>query len=130
MNARHMTCERALLVLISEVEHDRRDEVIAARLHASRCPRCSAAYDPTDPDGVALSVVDGHAKIVATSLRVGLFAVAVAQLVLATPWLVGKSLLPDSHVAVSHLTRDGALGLVIAALGLITVWRPRYVYST
>jgi hypothetical protein len=52
------------------------------------------------------------------------------QFVIAVPWLVGHSLIPDSHIAVSHLTRDGALGLVSATVGLVTVWRPRYVYST
>ena len=63
-------------------------------------------------------------------LRVGLLGISLAQLVLAIPWLVGKSLLPDSNVAVSHLTCDGVLGLVIAALGLVTVWRPRDVHGT
>ena len=61
---------------------------------------------------------------------IGLFAVAVVQLVFAMPWLVGKSLLPDHHVAVAHLTRDGALGLMVAALAIVTIWRPRYVHST
>ena len=28
------------------------------------------------------------------------------------------------------ITRDGALGRIVAGLGLLTAWRPRYVYST
>ena len=130
MRGRQMTCERALMILIGEVGDDTREEVLEARLHASRCPRCSGAYDPVGPDTLVLEAVAGRARESSTTLRVGLFAIAVTQLVLAIPWLVGKSLLPDSHVAVSHLTRDGALGFVIAALGLVTVWRPRYVHST
>lgn len=130
MKAQQMTCKRALLVLVSEATDDTRDQLLAARLHASRCPRCSAAYDPAFPDAVALNATAGPRTELASPLRVGLFTIAVAQLVLAIPWLVGKSLLPESHVAVSHLTRDGALGLVIATLGLVTVWRPRYVHST
>ena len=125
-----MTCQRALLTLIGEPGDDARDEVSTARLHASRCPRCSAAYDPTSPRTGGLARVAVTSPKPATMLRAGLLAISVAQLVLAIPWLLGRTLVPDSHVAVSHLTRDGALGLVIAALGLVTVWRPRYVHST
>jgi hypothetical protein len=129
-----MTCERALVVLIGGVEDKprARDEVIAARLHATRCPHCNSVYDPADADAGDAQTGPATAPRVelAAPLRIGLFTIALAQLVLAIPWLVGKSLLPDSHVAVSHLTRDGALGLMIATLGLVTVWRPRYVHST
>ncbi len=130
MKAQQMTCERALFVLIGQADGDAHHEVKAARLHASRCPRCHTAYDPSLPAAVTLGATRGARPELAASLRFGLFAIALAQLVLAIPWLVGKSLLPDSHVAVSHLTRDGALGLMIATLGLVTVWRPRYVNST
>ncbi|MDQ1479697.1 MAG: hypothetical protein QOI44_558 [Actinomycetota bacterium] len=125
-----MTCRRALAVLMAEADEHPRAEVLAARHHASRCPRCSSAYDPADPTAAALGVFAVPGEETAPILRVGLVAVAVTQLVFAIPWIVGKSLLPDSHVAVSHLTRDGALGLVIAALGLITVWQPRYAHAT
>ena len=130
MNTRPVTCEQALLVLMGEVGDDTREDVLAARLHARRCPRCSAAYDPAHSGAAALGAITGRRSGPATMLLLGLLAISLAQLVLAIPWLVGRSLLPDSHVAVSHLTRDGALGLVIASLGLVTVWRPRYVHST
>ena len=55
--------------------------------------------------------------------------VAAIQLVFAIPWLFGATLLPDHYVAVSHLTRDGALGLVIATAGILVAWRPRYAVS-
>jgi len=125
-----MTCAGALAILIAEAGAYPREVTLAARSHASRCPRCSAAYDPADPDIGAPENYRAWNRETATSLRVGLLVISIAQLVFALPWLVGKSLLPDAHVAVSHLTRDGALGLVIAALGLITVWRPRYVHAT
>lgn len=51
---------------------------------------------------------------------------AVAQLIVAGPWLFGATLVPAHHVSMAHLTRDGALGLVIASLGLLVAWRPRY----
>ena len=125
MKVRQMTCERALLTLMGDPGDDPRNAVLAARQHVGRCPHCSAAYDRANPEARRLGLVAGRRSELAASLRVGLLAISVAQLVLAVPWLVGRSLLPDSHVAVSHLTRDGALGLVIASLGLVTVWRPR-----
>jgi hypothetical protein len=118
------------MTLMGDTGDDPRNAVLAARQHAARCPHCSAAYDRANPEARRLGLVAGRRSEPAASLRVGLLTISVAQLVLAIPWLVGKSLLPDSHVAVSHLTRDGALGLVIAALGLVTVWRPRYVHGT
>jgi hypothetical protein len=130
MSVSQMTCQRALAVLMAEADEHPRPEVLAARHHASRCPRCSSAYDPVDANIAALGVLAVRDKETAPIFRVGLMAVAATQLVFAIPWIVGKSLLPDSHVAVSHLTRDGALGLVIAALGLVTVWRPRYAHAT
>ena len=130
MKVQQMTCERALMTLMGDAGDEPRDAVVAARQHAGRCPRCSAAYDAADPRSQRIGSLARKRAEPAAALRVGLLGISVAQLVLAIPWLVGKSLLPDSHVAVSHLTRDGALGLVIAALGLVTVWRPRYVHGT
>lgn len=120
-----MTCRQALAILLGAVDASA-SEARQARLHARGCPRCSAAYDPAG---------DAHAMAyrrpeTAAVLRIGLLAIALTQLVFAVPWLVGHSMLPDAHVAVAHLTRDGALGLVIAALGLVTAWRPRYVHGT
>jgi len=121
-----MTCSRALLLLAGAKARDGR-EFARARRHADTCPRCGGAYSTEDAfaENVALRRPQS-----APQLRVSLLAVAAAQLVVALPWLVGKSFLPDAHVAVSHLTRDGALGVVIAALGGLTAWRPRYVHAT
>ena len=129
MNTSLMSCERALMVLASHDNEHSPDERASARRHTSRCPRCSGIYDS------ALSVVAQQAQVrarpeTAPLLRIGLAIVAAAQLVLAVPWLFGYSLVPHAHVAVAHLTRDGALGLVMASLGLLTAWRPRYVYSS
>ena len=63
-------------------------------------------------------------------MRIALALVSTIQLVLAVPWLFGHSLTPDGarrRRATSQ--RNGALGVVIGALGLVTAWRPRYVYS-
>ena len=129
MNAQQMSCSRALLILIDQPEGGSSRELLTARLHAARCPRCNLAYDPSARDAVTRSLATQRAEP-ASALRVGLLTIAVVQLVLAIPWALGKSLLPDSHVAVAHLTRDGALGLIVASLGIVTAWRPRYVHST
>ncbi len=124
-----MNCQHALTVLVGDAEQQPRDEVLRAQLHASRCPRCGSANDPVAPVDPVLHLVAPHEPVPAAALRTGLALIAITQLVVAIPWLVGKSLIPDSHVAISHLTRDGALGYVVAALGLVTAWRPRYAHS-
>ena len=123
-----MSCEQALAILATDDEQSG-DDRIRARAHASRCPRCRRAYGGGD-DQTAGHEFNGNALQPAPWLRIGLALLAGVQLVLAGPWLFGHSMIPDSHVAVAHLTRDGALGLVIGSLGLLTAWRPRYVHST
>ncbi len=52
---------------------------------------------------------------------------SMVQFVIVVPWLVGADpwglLGPAGE---GHLTRDGALGLVVAIPGLLAVWRPRW----
>lgn len=63
-------------------------------------------------------------------LRIVLAVAALAQIGGAVPWLVGTDplgLLGDATA--SHLTRDGAFGVVIGLAGLITAWRPRFAVS-
>jgi len=60
-------------------------------------------------------------------LRGLIIVIAVAQLVLVIPWLIGLDpfgLL--DHGDDGHLTRDGSFGLVVAVAGLLTAWRPRW----
>ncbi len=55
---------------------------------------------------------------------------SVVHLALALPWLIGTDPLGLLGTAsASHLTRDGALGLVTAVAGLLTAWRPRYALA-
>jgi len=126
MKTTFMSCEQALIVLADDTDEHSRDEWVRARLHASRCPRCHSVYDVQLDEAVLARL---NPPAVMPSLRFGLAIVAAIQLVVAVPWLFGHSFVPDAHVEVAHLTRDGALGIVIAALGLLTAWRPRYVHS-
>ena len=122
-----MTCEQALGVLA--VGTNDRGERISARLHASTCPRCRDAYaiQPETQDGIAAERPLADASAI---LRFALLVVAATQFLVALPWLFGHSVVPDAHVTVAHLTRDGGLDTIIGGLGLITAYRPRYVHST
>jgi hypothetical protein len=122
-----MSCRQALGILAVET-HDR-GERISARLHASNCPRCRGAY-VTKPDGAGPLAAMRPPADAPVALRLGLAILAASQFVLALPWLFGHSVLPDAHVTVAHLTRDGGLDVVIGGLGLVTAYRPRYVNST
>ncbi len=56
-----------------------------------------------------------------------LLVLSLIQAVVVLPWLVGRDpwqLL--SSTADSHITRDGALGLVVAVAGLLVAWRSRW----
>jgi hypothetical protein len=111
------------------MESGSRDERISARLHASNCPRCRDAY-VSNPNGASRIAVDRPPADAPATLRLCLGFLAASQFVLALPWLFGHSLVPDAHVTVAHLTRDGGLDIVIGGLGLVTAFRPRYLNST
>jgi hypothetical protein len=120
------SCSDALVVLLDDATLHSPQELRKARAHASICPRCAGSFDDPEASQRVLEMLRQKRPNVSVLLRVLLVLVAVAQLVVACPWLFGASLIPDQNVAVAHLTRDGALGLVIATAGLLVAWRPRY----
>jgi hypothetical protein len=125
VSTRAMTCRDALVFLVDGEGSDP-DAYRRARAHASVCPRCASSYDDRD---ASRRVIERHEIDVpgpSLRLRVLLVVVATAQLVLACPWLFGASLVPDHQVTAAHLTRDGALGLLVACVALVSAWRPRY----
>ena len=94
-----------------------------AKTHATSCPHCAGVIE----DGVAARPAPAPGTV-SFRLRMLLAVVAGGQLLVSIPWLFGVNPLGDigEHVDVSHLTRDGALGLATAIAGLLTAWRPRY----
>lgn len=61
--------------------------------------------------------------------RVTLGVMAACQLVLALPWLAGVSPLWSASFASSHhLTRDGAIGLILGATGMAVALNPRLAW--
>jgi len=129
MTTRITACRDALGVLLDAAGAHSDADIRRAQLHAARCPRCAVVLDDDEAADRVLANLRAHRPSPSTALRVILAVVATAQLVVAAPWLFGTSLVPHRDVAISHLTRDGALGLAIAVLGLLVVWRPRYAVT-
>lgn len=63
-------------------------------------------------------------------IRLVLMVVSSAQVIIALPWLVGTDPLGLlGRADVSHLTRDGAFGMVIGLAGIVTAWQHRYAIA-
>jgi hypothetical protein len=129
MKSATITCGDALAVLVGDPDEQAPTEVSRARAHASVCPRCAVAFDDPDASRRVLASLARERAGVSMTLRAVLVLMATAQVVVASPWLFGSSIVPDQHVAVAHLTRDGALGLIIATVALLVAWRPRYALA-
>jgi hypothetical protein len=139
-----MSCREALLVLLDPAPDDgpsspsegsiatttRAAALRRARVHAATCQRCAASYhDPAAPPQV-MERLSNAMHEPAPALRWLLLVLAIAQVVVACPWLFGASLIPDRNVTLAHLTRDGAFGLVAACCAFIAAWRPRHTVAT
>lgn len=85
-----------------------------------------ANREVTDTDAT-LRHLDAALPTPAPALRLTVAALAALQLAAVFPWFLGRDpigLLGDSNTA--HLTRDGALGLVVAIAALLAAWRPHW----
>ena len=121
-----MKCDQALLVLVDDDADADPMMQRAARVHVATCGACARAYHDPDASSAVLARLRPLVAEPSMIVRVVLVTLAIAQIVVACPWLFGASLVPDHHVAISHLTRDGAFGLVAACAALLAAWRPRY----
>jgi hypothetical protein len=122
-------CQETLGVLLGPSSSPE-NVVRAARAHAAVCPSCSAALDDPGAAGRVLATVlpsepvgqGAHGSL----LRALLGGLSGVQLAVAAPWLFGHNVAGFlGRAAGEHLTRDGALGLVAAAVGLTVATRPR-----
>lgn len=99
------------------------DDLVDDFLHKAGLP--SSTDDETVAD--TLERLDEALPSPAPALRVLVAVLAVIQFAAVIPWLIGADpfvLLGNSTSA--HRTRDGALGLAVAAAGLLAAWRPHW----
>jgi hypothetical protein len=108
--------------------------------HQQSCPLCASMADIASdlsserdvhfPDQVLgrLSRVRPAPSRLACAL---LALMAVAQGVFSLPWVLGHNPLGRfiGTATPEHLTRDGALGVLVSVAGIVTAWRPRYSYA-
>lgn len=94
----------------------------------TECPECASQEDAAVEEalGIRLDQLRGPAQ----PLRVALTVFGAVQTFLALPWIFGVTPLwgPSDDTAVSHLTRDGVIGLVLGLIGLAVAWNSRLAY--
>jgi hypothetical protein len=134
-------CEeaKATLARAEASELDRR----RAQAHQQTCSHCARdlsldtmlrTLTENENENAAARV---HAQLAAKRPRptktivVLLLITSTLQAAVALPWLVGVN--PFQKIlgvaSSAHLTRDGALGVVIAVAGFVVAWRPRYAFA-
>ena len=132
------TCDDARLTL----GNPGADELARRRAsaHQSRCVACSSTNDLDRHLQQLLGKIEmptpgttllANRPLLSKPTRILLAVAALVQATVAGPWLLGvnqfSSLL--GRATPEHLTRDGALGMVVAVAGAITVWRARYSFA-
>jgi hypothetical protein len=99
------------------------DDLVDDYLQKAGLPR--EPHEETVAD--TLGRLDEAIPTPAPTMRIAVAVLAMIQFAVAVPWLVGADplvLLGNSTSA--HRTRDGALGLAVAAAGLLAAWRPHW----
>lgn len=117
------TSRRVLLLPVSTVE-----QRTLARRHMTECPDCASREDRVVEE--ALGIALNKLRAPRIPLRVALLVFGGVQTFLALPWIFGATPLwgPGDSTAISHLTRDGVIGLVLGLVGLAVAWNSRLAY--
>lgn len=87
--------------------------------------------DPGAADSV-LTALASRRPPRSLALRRVLGVIAAMQCIVALPWLFGENLfgfLDSNGVAPAHLTRDGAIGIIVGVAGCTTALRPRHAVA-
>jgi hypothetical protein len=100
----------------------------AARRHIEMCPICASLVDDAIEPEQILAALAAHRPPHKPVLRIALGVIAAVQCAIAVPWLFGVNPLGfmADHVASEHLTRDGAIGVVVGVAGLTTALVTRH----
>lgn len=120
-----LTCARAQSLLLQPLGDI--EEISAARAHVLECPQC-ASDTAEDIQKVThrINILRNPGSV----RRTILFLISALQLMLALPWMFGTTLFWGNHSDpdVSHLTRDGAIGLMFGVAGVAVARAPRFAY--
>ena len=94
----------------------------------TECPDCASQEDAAVEE--ALGITLNRLRAPGGPLRTALFVAGGVQTFLALPWIFGATPLwgPSDSTAISHLTRDGVIGLVLGLVGLAVAWNSRLAY--
>ncbi len=117
------TARRVLLQPVSSAEDNQ-----AARRHMIDCPACASQEDAAVEE--ALGIRLDQLRSPSQAKRIALYLFGGVQTFLALPWIFGVTPLwgPSDDTAISHLTRDGVIGLVLGLVGLAVAWNIRLAY--
>jgi hypothetical protein len=118
-----MDCvEAQKTVLLSIADANKMEE---ARLHVRSCIHCAGAEISPSVDAIAHEVARRANRSVKG--RLVLVVLGVIQLFLALPWLFGSSPFWNSTAGTdtSHLSRDGAIGIVFGLVAISVAYSPR-----
>jgi hypothetical protein len=118
-----MNCAEASQVLASSVStvEARRE----AQQHVLTCGECGEVVDHTSLIENLRARMGGHLVV-----RGLLAAIALVQLSLAIPWLLGSDgWWGHAHEAADlHVTRDGAIAIVVVTAALTAAWSRRFAW--
>jgi hypothetical protein len=134
MTAARGSCVEALRVLAMQSGDDPVGNTVAvarARRHLDSCPRCGALLDDTGSGERALARLEMVRPARFPVVRGAMGVLAAVQCILALPWLFGIDPLASlgNNVTSAHLTRDGAIGIIVGVAGLATALRPRHAVA-
>lgn len=115
----------------SNAARDASAELRAARRHVASCPSCASLIDDTGSAERVLATLARHRPTQRPRLRIVLGVIAALQCALALPWLfdVNPVAFLGNDVDSSHLTRDGAIGVIVGVAGLTTALRTRHALA-
>lgn len=121
-----MDCRTAHRVLLQPVSSA--EDRVAARRHMTDCPLCASQEDAAVEEALGMKLSDLRGP--PQGLRILLFAVGALQTFLALPWIFGATPLwgPSGDTDISHLTRDGVIGLVLGLIALAVGINSRLAY--
>ena len=120
-----LTCSRAQQLVLQPVGDAR--EIASARQHVLECPLCASDTSGDIQEVHRILQILRNPSVIRRSL---LFVASIIQLALALPWMFGETLFWGTYGEsdVSHLTRDGAIGLMFGVIGIAVARSPRLAY--